>query len=143
LLDVWQANDEGFYDVQQRDIQPDFNLRGIFTTDTDGYYWFRSIKPRFYPIPNDGPVGQLLEKLGRHPNRPAHIHFIVDADGYQPITTHIFAPDCPYLCSDAVFGVKESLVADFRLVDDEAKASELGFTNPFFLVNWNVVLARN
>jgi catechol 1,2-dioxygenase len=143
LLDVWQANDEGFYDLQQMDIQPDFNLRGIFTTDADGYYWFRSIKPRFYPIPNDGPVGQLLEKLGRHPNRPAHIHFIVGADGYQPITTHIFAPDCPYLSSDAVFGVKESLVADFRLVDDEAKASDFGFTNPFFSVNWNVVLARN
>jgi protocatechuate 3,4-dioxygenase beta subunit len=142
-LDVWQANDEGFYDVQQRNIQPDYNLRGIFTTDADGGYWFRSIKPRFYPIPNDGPVGQLLDKLGRHPNRPAHIHFIVGADGYQPITTHIFTPDCPYLGSDAVFGVKESLVADFRLVDDAARAGELGFSNPFFSVNWDFVLARN
>jgi protocatechuate 3,4-dioxygenase beta subunit len=141
LLDVWQANEEGFYDVQQKGIQPDYNLRGIFTTDAGGYFWFRSIKPRFYPIPNDGPVGQLLEKLDRHPNRPAHIHFIVGAEGYQPITTHIFTPDCPFLGSDAVFGVKESLIADFHLVDDPLRAEELGFSNPFYAVNWDFALA--
>jgi len=142
LLDVWQANEDGFYDVQQKGIQPDYNLRGIFATDINGRFWFRSIKPRFYPIPNDGPVGQLLEKLGRHPNRPAHIHFIVGAEGYQPVTTHIFAPDCPYLGSDAVFGVKESLIADFRLVDNPTGARELGFSNPFVAVSWDFVLAR-
>lgn len=116
LLDVWQTNDEGFYDVQQKGIQPDMNLRGIFTTDADGRYWFRSSKPRHYPIPDDGPVGQLLAAMGRHPYRPAHIHFIVAAQGYAPITTHIFTPDCPYLHSDAVFGVKASLIGDFRRV---------------------------
>lgn len=142
LLDVWQANDEGFYDVQQKGVQPDMNLRGVFTTDAEGRYWFRSVKPRFYPIPNDGPVGQLLEKLGRHPYRPAHIHFIVGAEGYEPITTHIFTPDCPYLHTDAVFGVKESLIADFHPVDDPPKARDLGFPNPFTAVNWDFVLAR-
>ena len=80
LLDVWQANDDGFYDVQQKGIQPDMNLRGIFTTDADGRYWFRSVKPRFYPIPDDGTVGKMLKALGRHPYRPAHVHFIVGAE---------------------------------------------------------------
>ncbi|MDR3376012.1 MAG: intradiol ring-cleavage dioxygenase [Ancalomicrobiaceae bacterium] len=142
LLDVWQANDEGFYDVQQKGVQPDMNLRGLFTTDADGRFWFRSVKPRFYAIPDDGPVGQLLGQLGRHPYRPAHIHFIVGADGYEPITTHLFTPDCPYLTSDAVFGVKETLIADFRPVDDPERATELGFTNPFVTVNWDFALAR-
>jgi catechol 1,2-dioxygenase len=142
LLDVWQANDEGFYDVQQKGVQPDMNLRGVFTTEADGSFWFRSVKPRFYPIPDDGPVGQLLRRLGRHPNRPAHIHFIVGADGYEPITTHLFTPDCPYLQSDAVFGVKLSLIADFHTVDDPAKAAELGFANPFVTVHRDFVLAR-
>eukprot|EP01037_Dinobryon_pediforme_P015619 gene15619-15765_t len=142
LLDVWQTNDEGFYDVQQKGVQPDMNLRGVFTTDADGYFWFRSVKPRYYPIPDDGPVGQLLRKLGRHPNRPAHIHFIVGAEGYAPITTHLFTPDCKYLHTDAVFGVKESLIADFRTIDDPTRAADLGFPNPFVAVNWDFVLAR-
>jgi catechol 1,2-dioxygenase len=142
LLDVWQANEDGFYDVQQKGVQPDMNLRGIFTTDVEGKFWFRSVKPRYYPIPNDGPVGQLLERLGRHPYRPAHIHFIVGGEGFQPIITHLFTPDCPYLHTDAVFGVKETLVADFRTVDDPAKAAELGFPNPFISVHWDFVLAR-
>ena len=77
MLDVWQANDEGFYDVQQKGIQPDFNLRGVFRTGEDGRYWFRAVKPKFYPIPDDGPVGKLLRALGRHPYRPAHLHFIL------------------------------------------------------------------
>lgn len=142
LLDVWQANDEGFYDVQQPGVQPDMNLRGMFRTEADGSYWFRSVRPKFYPIPDDGPVGQLLRRLGRHPNRPAHIHFIVGAEGHEAITTHIFTPDCPYLGSDAVFGVKEDLVADFHEVSDPARAAELGFANPFHEVACNFVLAR-
>jgi len=141
LLDVWMANDEGFYDVQQKDIQPDMNLRGLFTTDEDGCYWFRSAKPRFYPIPDDGPVGRLLGLMGRHPYRPAHIHFMVGASGYKTLTTHIFTPDDPYLHSDAVFGVKESLVADFRQVSDDKRARELNFRNPFWEVTCDFVLA--
>jgi len=111
-VDVWQANDDGFYDVQQPDLQPERNLRGLFTTDTEGRYRFRSIVPRHYPIPDDGPVGELLAATARHPFRPAHVHFIVSASGYRPVTTHAFVADSPYLDSDAVFGVKESLVRE-------------------------------
>lgn len=141
VLDVWQANDEGFYDVQQKGIQPDFNLRGVFRTGADGRYWFRAVKPKFYPIPDDGPVGQLLGKLGRHPYRPAHLHYIIKADGFETLTTHIFDPDDPYIESDAVFGVKESLLAEFRKIDDPDRAKELGFEGPFFDVEHDFVLA--
>jgi len=141
VLDVWQANDEGFYDVQQKGIQPDFNLRGVFRTGADGRYWFRAVKPKYYPIPADGPVGQLLEALGRHPYRPAHLHYILKADGYETLITHIFDPDDPYINSDAVFGVKESLLAEFKLVHDPARAKELGFSDKFWEVEYDFALA--
>ncbi len=140
-LDVWQANDEGFYDVQQKGIQPDSNLRGIFLSQADGSYWFRAVKPRHYAIPTDGTVGAVLEKLGRHPHRPAHLHYIVDADGHEAITTHIFVPDDPYIDSDAVFGVKKSLLADFVKVDDLDRAKKYGVANPFWEVEFDFVLA--
>lgn len=142
-LDVWQANEDGFYDVQQRGVQPDMNLRGIFTTDADGRWGLRSAYPRFYPIPNDGPVGELLTALDRNPNRPAHLHFMITASGFQKLITHIFTPDCPWLADDAVFGVKESLIAKVRLVDDPVRAARLGMPNPFREVEWNFVLARD
>lgn len=143
VLDVWQANDEGFYDVQQKGLQPDFNLRGVFRTGADGRYWFRAVKPKFYPIPDDGTVGKLLGALGRHPYRPAHLHFILKADGYETLTTHIFDPDDPYIHSDAVFGVKQSLLAEFEHVDDPARAKELEFRSPFWEVDYDFVLARS
>ena len=141
-LDVWQANEDGFYDVQQPGVQPPFNLRGIFTSDADGRFWFRSAKPRHYPIPDDGPVGKLLTALGRHPNRPAHLHFIVEADGFDRVVTHIFTPDCVYLGEDAVFGVKDSLIGDFQIVHDPLRASALEFRSPFWAVNWPVVMVE-
>lgn len=142
-LDVWQANEDGFYDVQQRDIQPDMNLRGVFTTDYEGRYHFWSAKPRWYPIPDDGPVGRLLAALGRKPNRAAHLHFIVSAIGFDTVVTHIFAPDCPHLHDDAVFGVKPSLIADFMLEDDPSRAGLIGVCNPFWSVEWDFVLASD
>ena len=142
-IDVWQANDEGFYDVQQKGIQPDFNLRGKFTTGPDGRYWFKAVKPRFYPIPDDGPVGQLLDKLGRHPYRPAHFHYIISKDGYDPLTTHIFDPDDSYINSDAVFGVKESLMAKFEPIEDPDKQAENGFDGLYYDVEHDFVLAPN
>ena len=117
-IDVWSDNEEGFYDVQQPDIQPLHNNRGVFITGADGRYWFEGIKPVSYPIPDDGPVGQLLEHLGRHPNRPAHMHFIISAEGYDQVTTHTFVEGDPYLQSDAVFGVKSSLITRFKAVTD-------------------------
>jgi catechol 1,2-dioxygenase len=141
-VDVWQTNEDGFYDVQQPGIQPPGNLRGLFTTDDDGRFWFRSVVPRYYPIPDDGPVGQLLAATGRHPNRPAHLHFIADAPGHRPVTTHVFVADSPYLDSDAVFGVKESLIREVGEVDDAARAAELGLPNPFRTLSFDLSLLR-
>lgn len=140
VIEAWQANDEGFYDVQQKGVQPDHNLRGVFETDTDGEYWFRSVKPRFYPIPYDGPVGQMLKALGRHPFRPAHLHLRVTKPSFDPLITHIFTPDCRYLSEDAVFGVKDSLIANFELVEDPTRAAQLGVSNPFWYIQWDLVL---
>ena len=142
-IDVWQANDEGFYDVQQKGIQPDFNLRGVFRTGADGAYHFRGVKPKFYPIPDDGPVGQMLAALGRHPYRPAHLHYIVEAPGFDRLVTHIFDPDDPYIRSDAVFGVKQSLMAKFRPVTDPDEAAVAGFAGPYLDLAFDFVLARS
>lgn len=117
-LDVWSDNAEGFYDVQQPDIQPKWNNRGVFTSGEDGRYSFIGIKPVPYPIPHDGPVGKMLAALGRHPFRPAHMHFIVAAAGFETVVTHTFVGDDPYITSDAVFGVKDTLVAPFERVNE-------------------------
>ena len=140
-IDVWQANDEGFYDVQQQGIQPEFNLRGVFRTGADGAYWFRGVKPKYYPIPADGPVGQMLQALGRHPYRPAHLHYIITATGFAPLTTHIFDPDDKYIHSDAVFGVKQSLMAKFDWIDQPQAIADADMTTPFYLVEHDFVLA--
>jgi protocatechuate 3,4-dioxygenase beta subunit len=142
LIDVWQANDQGFYDVQQPGVQPLTNGRGLFTADGDGAFWFRTIVPSYYPIPTDGPVGVLLGATRRHPNRPAHIHFIVEASGYRPLTTHIFVAGSPYIESDAVFAVKKSLITDFGEVNDPAEAEQYGVSAPFRHADFNIVLQR-
>lgn len=113
-VDVWSDNADGFYDVQQPGIQPKWNNRGRFLTGPDGAYAFRGIKPISYPIPDDGPVGKMLAQLGRHPYRPAHMHFLVTAPGFQKLVTHTFVGDDAYLESDAVFGVKQTLIAPFE-----------------------------
>lgn len=115
-VDVWSDNADGFYDVQQPDIQPKWNNRGRFITASDGIYRFRGIKPVSYPIPDDGPVGQLLESLGRHPYRPAHMHYMITAPGYRRLVTHTFVSGDDYLDSDTVFGVKESLISRYKKV---------------------------
>lgn len=140
-VDVWQADENGFYDVQQPDLQPPGNLRGLFTADDQGRFWFRSVVPRYYPIPDDGTVGRLLGATGRHPNRPAHLHFIASAPGYRPVTTHVFVADSPYLDSDAVFGVKDSLIRDVVEVDDPARAGEVGLPNPFCTLAFDLTLS--
>ncbi|NKC11696.1 MAG: 6-chlorohydroxyquinol-1,2-dioxygenase [Gammaproteobacteria bacterium] len=140
-LDVWQANDDGFYDVQQKSIQPDFNLRGVFRTGADGKYSFWAVRPKHYSIPTDGPVGAMMKKLGRHAYRPAHLHYIVSKPGYETLTTHVFDPHDPYIHSDAVFGVKESLIVEFHRIDDERTAAAAGIDNPFWNVEFDCVLA--
>lgn len=120
VVDVWSDSVDGFYDVQQPGIQPKGNNRGVFTTGADGRYWFTGIKPTSYPIPDDGPVGKMLAGLGRHPYRPAHMHFLVTAPGFQKLVTHTFVGGDTWLESDAVFGVKSSLVAPFEPVEGGA-----------------------
>ncbi len=114
ILDVWQADGEGFYDVQRRGSASPSPARGKFTTAADGRYGFRTVKPVSYPIPTDGPVGAMLLAMGRHPYRPAHVHAIVTAPGHEPVTTHLFVAGDTYLDSDAVFAVKEELIVPFR-----------------------------
>lgn len=126
-IDVWSDNADGFYDVQQPDIQPKWNNRGVFITGADGAYNFVGIKPVSYPIPDDGPVGKMLGSLGRHPFRPAHMHFLVTAPGFQKLVTHTFVGDDDYIGSDTVFGVKETLVAPF----DTAAGGETVWKSPF------------
>lgn len=140
-LDVWQTSGNGLYDVQDPE-QPENNLRGLFTTGVDGRFFFRTVKPMAYSVPSDGPVGKMLLALGRHPMRPAHLHLIIAAPGFEPVTTHLFITGDEYLDTDAVFGVKDSLVVDFVQHDNPEKAAELGLANPYYTTEHDFVLAR-
>ena len=112
-LDIWQCASNGLYDIQDPQ-QPPFNLRGVFTTGPDGRYAFRAVRPVGYPVPIDGPVGEVFRLSGRSHWRAAHVHAIVSAPGHQPVTTHIFDAANEYVDSDAVFGVRGSLIQEFR-----------------------------
>ena len=141
LIDVWQAQTNGLYDSQ--DAHPDeLHMRGKFRSDAAGRYLIRTVRPVHYPIPSDGPVGRMLKATGRHPWRPAHIHFVVSAEGYEPVTTHIFDRADSYLASDAVFAVKESLICDFVRHDSPTpEASRLGLAPPFLAAEFDFRLA--
>lgn len=138
-VDVWQNATNRLYAVQD-DAQSPENLRGRFRTDGDGAFAFRTVRPVDYPIPDDGPVGRMLRATGRHPWRPAHIHFIVSADGYIPVTTHVFDSESAYLESDVVFGVKQSLVRTLVAHDLAAEAAPAGIQGRWYTVDIGVVL---
>jgi catechol 1,2-dioxygenase len=141
LLDVWQTQSSGLYDSQDESLGGELHMRGRFHTDEEGRYLIRTVLPVHYPIPSDGPVGAMLRATGRHPWRPAHIHFVVSADGYEPVTTHIFDDEDPYLESDAVFAVKNSLVCHFLRHDERDEASRrFGLAPPFYTVDFDFVL---
>ena len=139
LLDLWQSNSEGWYDVQLADTGGK-RLRARLRTDADGCYRVRTILPTAYPVPTDGPMGQVLHRMGRHPMRPAHLHFMVSAPGHETVVTHLFVRGDPYLQSDAVFGVKDSLVVDFRRSESEDEAQKLGLKAPFYSAAYDFVL---
>jgi hydroxyquinol 1,2-dioxygenase len=113
LVQVWQSDAEGFYDLQKPELDG-MALRGQLRTDAGGKFWFRTITPAAYPIPYDGPVGDMLTATARHPWRPAHVHFMISAPGYETLVTHVFVAGDKYLDSDAVFGVKNSLIREFE-----------------------------
>lgn len=125
---TWQANAQGFYENQQPDLQPEFNLRGSFRTDADGRFHYRTIKPCGYGVPDDGPVGRLLRQAGYPLRRPAHLHFIMKAPGFETITTHIYDGSDPHLAEDAIFGVKPELVRAFERQGNGAAAWLLELT---------------
>jgi catechol 1,2-dioxygenase len=141
LLDVWQVSADALYDSQEPELEG-MNMRGLFRTDSEGRYQVRTRRPVHYQIPSDGPVGELLRATNRHPGRPAHTHFVIAAEGYEPVTTHLFDSIDPYLNEDAVFGVKDSLIVNFEehTTRDEA-AKKYGIEPPFCTTEYDFVLA--
>src|SRR5262245_41922174 len=139
VLDVSQASPLGVFENQDP-AQPEMNLRGKCLTDEGGRYRFRTVRPSSYPIPHHGPAGRLLRALGRHPYRPAHIHFVISAEGYAPLTTQLFVSGDEYLESDAVFGVKDALIVDLRRHESEDEARRLEVSAPFYTVEYDFAL---
>ncbi len=134
-LDIWSTDGAGFYDVQRPDGE--LRARARITTDAQGRYAFWTIKPVSYPIPTDGPVGQMLLKMGRHPYRPAHTHMIVSSPGCETVTTHLFVKGDPYLESDAVFAVKDSLVVEFVRHEPGVALDGSTIDRPWFSVHYD------
>ncbi|KAM0544388.1 hypothetical protein ACHAPJ_011849 [Fusarium lateritium] len=141
-IDVWETDSKGFYDVQHADrTGPDG--RAVLTSDDMGTFWFKAIVPVPYPIPHDGPVGKLLKALGRHPYRPSHMHFMFKKDGYDPLITALYLKDDPYESTDAVFGVKDSLVVPIQKVADEDMAKTYGVEIGSALLTYDFVLVTD
>jgi protocatechuate 3,4-dioxygenase beta subunit/peroxiredoxin len=139
VLDIWGTNRQGLYENVDPS-QPDYNLRGRFRSGLDGRYDLWTVKPVSYPIPADGPVGELLTVTGRHNMRPAHVHVIASADGYQSIVTELFTDDDPYLGSDAVFGVKPSLVVRYHRVGEPEALAAAGHSEPYWDLEYDFIL---
>jgi protocatechuate 3,4-dioxygenase beta subunit len=139
VLDVWEGGADGFYDVQKPEGT---NLRGRVRADGDGRFWFKCILPVSYPVPTDGPVGKMLAATGRHPMRPAHLHFMIQAPGHRRLVTHLFMAGDEYLGSDAVFGVKESLVVEPARVDSREEAAKWQLEAPFWRIAYDFVLLK-
>lgn len=120
-VETWQANGQGWYENQQPDLQPEFNLRGVFRADEKGDFHYRTIRPAGYKVPDDGPVGRFLGGIGYPLRRPAHLHFILRASGFEPVTTHVYDSSDPHLHEDALFGVKSELVGEFLSAGNGAR----------------------
>ncbi len=138
-IEVWQADDRGFYDVQYRK-QSEAHCRGHLYTDADGHYAFWSVRPEAYPIPCDGPVGEVLAAARRSPMRPAHVHFMIAAPGYQTLITHVFAAGDRYLESDAVFAVKSSLITEFTRHEPGAAPDGTAMGVPYYTASYDFTL---
>ncbi|MCP9626399.1 intradiol ring-cleavage dioxygenase [Rhodopseudomonas palustris] len=136
-VDVWHADDDGFYDSQKPSYaESGPSLRAQFVTDAEGRFAFRTILPCSYPIPIDGPVGELILAAQRHPMRPAHVHFLVNAPGYEPLITHVFIEGDKYLESDVVFGVKDDLISSIELRNDAVMPDGREAPGPWHLMTY-------
>jgi hydroxyquinol 1,2-dioxygenase len=141
-VDTWHSDGEGFYDVQQTEkLHDEFAMRALLTTDDGGRFWYRSITPRYYPVPTDGPCGEILRAANRSPMRPQHVHFWVHADGYDPLITQLFLRDDPYIDRDAVFAVQDSLKADFDRHQPGVAPDGTHVDEPFVTLDWTLTLA--
>lgn len=138
-IEVWQADDDGFYDVQYRDLDAPRG-RGHLFSDDEGRWWFWSVRPEAYPIPDDGPVGDLLEAAGRSPMRPAHVHFMVTADSYQTLITHVFDETDEHLDTDAVFGVKDQLLTTFVRHEPGTAPDGTRMDVPYHTMSYDLIL---
>ena len=138
LIDVWSVDGGGLYDMQTGE---EMRARARFRSAADGAYSFWSIRPKHYPVPTDGPVGRMLRAMGRHAYRPAHVHFMVKAKGHAPLVTHVFDSKSKYLDSDAVFGVRDSLIADFRKHKAGKAPDGRVMAKPYYTVNFDIRLA--
>lgn len=136
LLDIWQTAANGLYGCVDPE-QPEGNLRCRMLTDAEGRYKFTTIKPVSYKVPEDGPGGEMLLAMGRHAWRPAHIHFMITAEGYRPLTTELYVDDDPYIEKDAVFGVRSSLAVSFKRNDSPEEASKHNVKAPFSVVEYD------
>lgn len=141
-VDLWHSDDEGFYDLQKLDVKPDLAGRGRFITDADGAFRLWTVRPSAYPIPNDGPVGKMLEAQGRHPFRPEHVHYMISAPGFRTLVTHLFAEGDQYLDSDVVFGVKASLIRSYEEHDGGTAPDGRAMTGPWLQLHHDFVLAE-
>jgi hydroxyquinol 1,2-dioxygenase len=141
-IEVWQADSDGFYDVQYQG-ETAAQARGKLRSLPDGSFHFRSITAESYPIPYDGPVGRMLSALGRHPWRPAHLHFMIEAPGYDRLITHVFRSGDQYLDSDAVFGVRSSLIADWKRCEAGVAPDGTKMDLPFSTLDFTFVLNRS
>ncbi|HEX4788433.1 MAG TPA: dioxygenase [Actinospica sp.] len=143
-VDTWHSDGEGFYDVQQSDkLNGELAMRALLTTDENGRFWYRSIVPRYYPVPTDGPCGEILRAARRSPMRPQHIHFRFHAEGHEPLVTMLFRDDDPYLERDAVFCARRSLVVEFgRHEAGENAPDGTRMAEPFQTVEWTFTLAE-
>jgi hydroxyquinol 1,2-dioxygenase len=138
-VEVWQADADGFYDVQYKDNDAE-RARGNLKSDKDGRLYFKSVLAEAYPIPTDGPVGRMLDATARHPWRPAHMHFMIEAEGYERLVTHVFRDKDKYLDSDAVFGVRSSLITHWQR-HEAGKTPDGGQSStPFYTLDFNFVL---
>jgi hydroxyquinol 1,2-dioxygenase len=137
-IDVWSVDGGGLYDMQTGD---EMRARAKFESDEEGRYAFWSIRPMHYPIPTDGPVGRMLGAMGRHAYRPAHIHLMVHAKGHAPLTTHVFDSRSRYLDSDAVFGVRDSLIAEFKKHKPGTAPDGRRMSKPYYTVDFDLRLA--
>lgn len=139
-IEVWQADEDGFYDVQLPELDR-LRGRGHLSPAADGRFSFWSVLPEAYPIPDDGPVGELLAAAGRGPMRPAHVHFMVKAPGYETLITHVFVDGDEYLDRDAVFGVKSSLIAPFDRNEPGTAPDGRVLDTPYYTMSYDLVLA--